>query len=542
VSATTIDVGEVPDLNEQQVEAILSEALAANYFELDVDGQLPRDSRDRLAAASELIRQSRLSYAVGNRSAGVMSLLFIAEVDQNPRPPTEPDTGGDDVTATEVDLTKQPDEALRKFEETLLNYEPRTQEVEENIEVVRAEMRRRGMEVVAAPESNGHAEVAQDGVSEELAPPSDERKALEDRLTFSAMRAHKLDPSQIPSLSDEELRWVVEHPGGEVQETPTDDGVETPESEGQTVETTRMVVDRQPEPQAPASKSGDVLDGITPEREELESQVSGSMLKAFGRGRVDVPSIGDEELRFMVENPEGRVTQEQLLAARALDEGTATTEKVTEHQLDETSEGEQTTVAEQREEPEVPDRAEKIGEPASTAEQQSKRMTATRATSQELPQNPAAEVIDREHFPVPPEIDERPPRLPFDMSKCSDDDVRSHHARFHACHSRANFVVGLWEGEHRDVVKLRKGREVEVANSLPSKDPEDSRKRLTDAQREAMVAADLEVVALKEREHEIERVLRQLTTLRDGYSRDVSACSRQWAMRHKELEGAGGLR
>ena len=958
MSATTTDVGEVPDLNEHQVATVLSEALVAEFFELDVDGNLPREYAARKAAATELVRQARLSYAVGNRSNGVMALLFAAEVElSSPKSPElEPETGGEPVSA-DVDISKQPDASLQKFEETLLNYPNQTQEVLDNLKIVRDEMRRRGLRTSDEPETNGHSqpEVAQDEVHPEQSAGgvSAERKALEDRLTFSAMRAHGIDPSQINGLSDDELRWVVEHPAGdqtaESAPTPTPEAPpQQPQEEPQTIETTRMVVDQPSEPERSTSaqpeSAQEVSNTVTPEREELEGQVTGPMLKcvakgeqvlmadgsrkaiedvrvgevvlssdgrttqvdlvsdcwsagvkavikvtlsdgrilrvtpdhrvfgwdewtragelqindpvcvplsteivsgaetvslddaflvslwlaeglknlrkyqafrytsemdeihdrveeialkrgwstttyqrpidraitrgsnraretsavallrryglqdvrvdtvfvpeailrgsrdvvveflstyiacdgcvkmgtqrgvevtsasericrdlqilaarlgvrssvryignppsrrdyrstwawsvlgingicklaeelripgkqmllddlaegltdrrrhggvippdfcddllvkqprgfpqresldswltkekavallelpknqpiaeamhvrldgglgwsrvvgiendgtvetfdletarhhafflegglthnSYGRGRRDVPGIGTNELRFMVENPEGRVTQEQLLAARALDEVGGESERASSADPDGGS------AADGKSPVDSAEQSATSGTPAPEAQEEapveSQRVTKARAQSMEPPENPAQEVIDQEHFPVPPEIDEKPPHLPFDLSKCSDEEIASFHARFHACHSRANYVVGLWEGRLRDLVKLRKGREVEVANEAPKKDPEDSRKRLTDAQREAYVAADPTVVSYRDQEHEVERVLRQLRVLRDGYAADVSTCSRQWAIRKDESGAAGGLK
>jgi hypothetical protein len=534
-------------MSVEQVDAIISEALAAGYFERTVDGGLP-EGDDLREAASELVRQAQLSYAAGNRMEGVLRLLHIAEVELGRDDSTE----GSNNMASDVDLTKQSDDLLKKLETTLMEYPP-GEEVEQNLAMVRAEMERRGI-AVAGENGNGAAvapESAPESVAEIPVPVSDERTELENRLTFAIMRKHGIDPSEVPSLSVESLRWIVDHPDGE---SPAQAGKVTepsapPAEPSETIETTRMVVD------APQSESAPVTpvvrettaSGLSLEREEMESQVAGPMLKAYGIGRQDIPNLGDNELKFMLEHPDGRVTEEQLEAARALDRGDAAAVEEKKPEAVPPTIAEQKRAAKEASSDEAfaPSSAEeaapepKVSTPEPTVEAPAPVRIPKRTLREGLPENPAAAVIAKEQFPVPPEIDEEPPRLPFDLSKCSDAEVASYHAQFHACQVRADYVVGLYEGELRDVVKLRRGREVHVANNLPQRD---GRVKLTDQQREAMVQADEEVVSLREQEHAIERVLRQLRALAEGYAKDVSTCSRQWSMRKGEALGSGGLR
>lgn len=557
-------------LTTEQVDAVLQESLHREYWELDTDGNLPRDPKDRKTAASDLIKQCRLSYRAGNRTDGVLALLHLAEDDLVAG--TDHDTTGERMAATaEVDLSEHSLESLKKFETALLNYPQDNEEVQQNLSLVRAEILSKGGENTwdnelpqgLAPTSTPeHTQETKHAQSVADAPAAGlDRDALVDQISFGMMRAHSIDPSDMPNLSVERLQEIIANPGGaqeaqpvaQTPPSPAPPAPSQPEPSGETIETTRMVIEPPPEPvqETPQPEPGPKSD-LDPVREELESQITGPMLKAFGRGRLEVPEIGINELRFMIENPEGRVTQEQLAAAKALDAGT---EGAAQASPPEPAVAETEPVVTQ--EPEVPDRSEEITPPTESADSPGvplvqsvtetlaaepapapQRITKAQAFGKEPPANPAQEIIDQEGFPTPPEIDEKPPRLPFDMSKLDDDSLRSLHAQMHAVHSRANFIVGLWEGELRDIVKLRRGEEVRAANEAPTKDPDDSRKRLTDAQRESIVAADAEVVRLKEQEHGIERILRQLKALRDGYSSDVSTCSRQWAMRKEESAGA----
>lgn len=583
-------------LTVEQVDLVISESLYRGFFENDLDGNEITDPSARSDAAEELVRQARLSYSVGNRSEGVTSLLFIAEG----RPPGDTQPQGDETNMSEAaDLSRQSPEALQKFEATLMNYPP-SPEVEANLALVRAAMQERGVP------SGGQAAAPAPAAPPVAAPPSApvpdaERTALEDQITLPIMRAYGIDPSQISSLTNDQIRSILANPGHDQATPPPAPAVPpvpdpalvasppTPEPTGETIQTTRMVVD-QPPVEQPAPVAQPVASAATSNaREQLEEQVTGPMLKAYGRGRRDVAdgTIGDNELQFMIEHPDGRVTKEQLEAAKTLDAQSAPVAAEPVEAPPQPTIAEQVavpspgTVAAPVEQP-APDLMAALEEslatppatptlapptplaapapdafaPAAPPEASAPAPAATPAPdpvdlsaiqvsqpapaqiSSDLPVSAAAEIISRENLPVPPEIDGQPPRLPFDLSKCSDDDLRSYHAQFHACHSRANHLVGLWEGELRDIVKLRKGAEVQVMNGLPVKD---GRTKLTDAQRDAMAAAHPEVVKLREHEHGVERKLRQLAALRDGYGRDVSTCSRQWAMRKEETRGSAGL-
>ena len=539
---TLIDIGEVPDLNEQQIEVIIAEALSAGFFELGQQGQRPQGVALKEAAV-ELVRQCRLAHRAGNRNPAITSILFAAEVDTRPLSSTQ---GAQPVSE---DITTYTPELLFKLEETLMGYAP-SEEVEQNLELIRGEIQRRGM--TPKGENGGAPAAPAESVQETApAPASDSaaRKKLEDRLTFPMMRTHGIDPSDIPSLTDLQLQWIVDHPGGAPVEAPVP-APPTPEPKGETIETTRMVVPppAPPEPPpAPKSEARAAAEEISAERLALEEQVTGPMLKAYGRGRNDVASgaIGDNELAFMIANPDGKVTQEALLAARALDEGPApvvvpaqTTPTIAEQIAAEKAKIQQEQApAEIEASGFAPAAPAVVAEAVSTPQIQQISPTPpiqSKPLMKDLPPNPAQEIIDRENFPVPAEVTERVV-LPFDLSKLSDAEIFSHHSRAHSIHSRATYVLGLWESQLRDEVKLRKGREVHVANNLPIKD---GRVKYTDAQREAMVQADPEVVAHREQEHEIEKVVRQLRGLVENYAIDVAVCSRQLSRRDNEREGA----
>lgn len=569
----------VPDLTSEQVEAVLAESLHRAMWELDVDGNPPRDFKDREKAAKDLLHQCVLAHAAGNRMDSVLALLHIAEYDGQ-QVSQKPDTGGLNMAATaDVDLAQHPLDALQKFETTLLGYPQDNEEVQQNLVLVRAEIARKGGGTSAPPAAAAApvAEVApeppavvvvQETISDqavqtgqaEVAESAALRKSLEDRLTFPMMRAHSIDPSQIPTLTDGELQWIVEHPGGDVStQSPAAPIPPAPEPQGETLVTTQMVINREPEaqPAPPVSAvPAEVPQATTTEeteREELESQVTGPILKAYGRGRTDVPDIGINELTFMIANPEGRVTKDQLLAAQALD-GAASAEEAEEAQKI------QPTIAEQTApEPEMvvtkevlgPEQVDHFLPTAENAAQTHEYIVGqigdaaivlpvsniqSEASKTDFDDR-AQEIIDREHFPIPADI-EKPPRMPNDMSGLSKDELYSIHAQFHACEARANWVLTEEDEKVYDLQKFLAGREVEVRNEAPTKDPDDARKRLTDAQRDALVAADGQVKEIKTQLHKALKTVRKLKVLRDNYHKDVERASRQMTRFTEEREGA----
>ena len=557
-------------LNEQQVDAILSEGLARHLLEADVDGNLPAELSERTAMAQTLVGMADLAFKAGSRDDDVAAVLFIAEVEMQPQIPT----GGDDV-ATE--MTALGDDTLIKIEGALARLGE--EESGEELQFVRAELERRGLRQADPGASNGAAQEPE--AVDPTAPTSSEhssaatsetaddaeRSALEDRLTIGIMRVHGIDPSEISGLSIETLRWVVEHPDAPAETAPAPEVVAAEEPDPSLIETVRILP---PQPVAPAPAPIPEDEGeetISAEREDLESRVTGPMLKSFGRGRNDVPGIGDNELRFMIENPEGRVTKEQLLAARELDEVAAVGVPIVQRPAEEPpvhipvpseeSSPRQAVIEEAIAEEEAAAAAEPVAEePSQESAGDGFSPPAAEEPAEEGPIEaprplPPADLhvpeaatrdarehfdalIKREHLPIPPDIEEEPPRLPFDMSKSSVEELYSLHARFHACEARISFIITNEEDSLSDLEKMRRGREIEVASELPvTMDG----KRMTDAQRIARVAADPQVQVYATAEHNIGKTLRKLKVLRDNFHRDCERSSRQLTRFSQEFAG-----
>lgn len=517
---------QVPKLNEQQVDAILTESLSRNLIELDSEGKLPTDQDERLKIAQTLIGMADRAYQAGSRDEDVAAILFIAEVDMHPQ--VDQSQGGSTVASS---MEAIPDEVLLKIEQSLVNAGEASDAQE--LAKVHDELVRRGLRTPAP----GAAE--------------DERKQLEDQLTVGIMRAYSLDPSEIEGTSTEALRWMVEHPEPRAQTTPAAEEDPVPVSTGETIETVRVMAPKEEPLSVPAAQESKPVtsDGISEEREKLESQVTGPMLKAFGRGRLDIPNIGDNELSFMLANPDGRVKKEDLLAARALDEDPTQGVPVSGGET-----GIVPTIAEQaaalaagsvpEPEPEEPAGDAAFAPPAVEP-------VPAPAPAQQAPTPPVVpppvpvmaskrdadlhfdEIVAKENFPIPQEV-ESPPTMPADMSKLSREEVYSLHAQFHAVEARISFIITRDEDELSDLQKLRRAHELAVEGTIPM--TEDG-KKLTEAQRATRVAQNEGVQAYVAKEHEVEKTIRKLKVLANIYHKDVERASRQMTRWSKEYEG-----
>lgn len=304
-------------------------------------------------------------------------------------------------------------------------------------------------------------------------------------------------------LSDDQIQMIIDNPGG-------------PQ-----VQPTSPMPDQQPA----------TVPAVSPEREKLESQVTGPMLKAWKLGRKSIPDMSDEELKLMVENPGGRP-----VAA-----------------LDQSQQPEVAAVvppaAEQVPAPLAPAPAPPVAEspqpdagsvppeqpvatplPLAAPAPSSPPVPVARPASDVGQVNAAMEIIAREHFPIPPDIED-PYILPNDVSKVSDDELRSLHARAHAVEARINWVLSEFDDEIGDLERLLSDRRRVVKLQTPTS--EDG-KRLTKDQVEARVEADEQVQAFIGQIKDIHKSTGKLKVIRDNAHRDCERLSRQWSMRFKE--------
>lgn len=331
------------------------------------------------------------------------------------------------------------------------------------------------------------------------------RDALMAQVTVPMMQAHGLTLETLSALTNDQLAGVVANPSGA--------------------------------PQAPAVTQPPAPSAVDPERDRLEEQVTGPMLKAWKHGRVDVPKMGINELRLMVENPHGDPGGDVLTQARAAD-GVDT--------LSEESVPVGTASVIEPPVPPVPSAAVAEAptppQPEPPAAPPEVMMTteikeSLRAGMSRLDPGPdgsqdAMAIIAREHLPIPQDIDD-PYQLPNDVSKVSDDMLRSLHARAHAVEARVNWLISERQDEVGDLERLRDARKVYVRNNLPPKAEGDTGRRTKDAI-EAIVEGDEEAQQYQAQIAEIEKGTNKLKVIRDNAHRDCERLSRQWSMRFRE--------
>jgi hypothetical protein len=541
---------QVPSLNSNQVDAILTEALSRGLIEPDSDGNLPSEADDRLHMAQTLVGMAHQSFLAGSRDDDVAQILFIAEVDMQPQV-DQTEGGGTDMASSSMDSID--DETLVKIERSLQVASDAGEDNSIELTKVREELVRRGLAVVEEPAAAGNG----------TATPTDdsaERTALEEQLTIGLMRAHGLDPSEIASTSTATLRWMIEHPDPKqpapAAGVPAQVAAVADPVPGDMEERVRILPPPAADVAAHESEATADDSGISAEREALESQVTGPMLKAFGRGRLDIPNIGDNELAFMVANPEGRVTKEQLMAARALDEA----EPITSVQESAPAPIAEQLAAERHEEP-----VQEAVAPAPTgdaafappvaveprpkpqADPKPAAVAPIEAPAPRVPVDPAtlhvpeeaqrdvkehfAQTVAKEHFPYPQDIED-PPSMPADMSKLTREEIYSLHARFHAVQARIAIVITDDEDKLGDMQKLRRARELAVEETIPVNI---DGKKLTEAQRSARIAQDEQVQIYATAEHNLEKSIRKMKVLAGNYNRDVERSSRQMTRWSKEF-------
>jgi len=563
-------------LSQDQADKILQYAIEHRMYETGAEGLSAVDPQTRMNDAATLAFQAKRAFENGNQSDAVKEVLFIAEVDmsapQQPAattsapaaPAAAPPTNGASQYAGHS--VEQLEQALEVFRSSPPN--PAIQAEIQQIEAVLAE--RRGsaqatpapqppQEVPPAPQPPAPAAAsgtsAPVSVGQPAAPPAPAaaephvppqpdvlppipgrpnpgvispggqpdtpgtaalapgadagtvpgsqapqpvpegsqspaqapaqngaRLDLERQLTFEMMQSYGLTVESIGTLTDDQLRSIIANPDGQSQ----------------------------PAPAAAAPPA------VSPERESLEAQVTGPMLKAWGRGRRDVPSLSDDDLRTMVENPGGPSNPQgpATATAPAVPTPTPPAPQVSSPQPE-------AAVAT----PEQPPQPPVTAAPAPS-------VPASRPQSDAGRVGEAMEIIQREHLPVPPDIEEVY-RLPNDVSKVSDDELRSLHARAHAVEARCNWIISeQYEDEIEDLEKLLRDRERQIRHELPDKDPEG--KKWTKVAIEELVANDHQIVELHDRLRLVKRDVGKIKVIRDNAHRDCERLSRQWSMRFRE--------
>lgn len=419
------------------------------------------------------------------------------------------------------------------------------------------------------------------------APEDGERVELESQLTLPMVKAHGVDVTKIGDLSELQLIYIIKNPNGPTKEDkmPIDEQeiesntVPSERSEGKAVGTVSTKVVDQEQIISKADLGLDVdseesaTGEISAEREQLESMVTGPMLKAYARGRKEIPSIGDNELRFMILNSDGKVTPDELDKAKALDQDQGMEADQEREMVEEEGkispepephmevtkeisgpEGKDQVVGNtdlldikksrvllevdpQDEPQDNQGNAEQAVALESEFPEKNIKKVEVESETRAKQQNLAMEIIFREGMPIPPELNnEEAPVLPMDVSAISRDELFSLHAKFHACEIRMNYVLMEHEDLMNDCIKLREYREAEVAKSVPFLG-EDG-KRNTNEFRDAQVNGDKEVLELGMKEHEARKIVTDLKVFRNGFHLDCERLSRQMSKYERERADA----
>jgi hypothetical protein len=404
------------------------------------------------------------------------------------------------------------------------------------------------------------------------------RLELEEQLTFDILKAHEADITKINNLTVDQIKFMLENPDGSGdKKVPITDGeAEAAAVTNAEVKAVTGISAQESSPERvvskedlgikveeiPAQKAAEEID-----RESLEAQLTGPTLKAYGQGRKSVPGLGINELRFMVEHPDGKVYPAELEAARALDnldsESPADRLKAVEkiNDLKKYAEGglvENPNIKLNNSETLFLVESETIikGPPIEEvnrseisdiedAEEVNKRDNIQRAdkvfseidAEESRRRNRAMEIVAQEGMPIPPAYsDEQAPVFPVDVSKCSREELYSFHAEYHAYETRINYVLIEHEDRLNDCIHYKNYRENVVAKEVPFMG-EDG-KRNTNEFREAQVKGDPEVLELSNKEHEARKIVSGLKAFQKNFHLSCERLSRQISKYETERQDA----
>jgi hypothetical protein len=534
VAATQEQLDAIP-LNEAQADAIIDYAIKGGLYR-----GTPRPEY-KINEARQLVWHARRVHDVGNNGEVVMRLLemanqidFVASVDQRadnvPAPPPDPAAAfAPDAQApqngtgdsTYVNCT---DEQLVQM---LQGLEPSAHNPSVKAEIEKIQAIQRGRQQVAA---SPQAQVApsappmpappqsppvpsqpsagvvspvpapgglQPGVIGALGQPSppadaagpvaapaspapDRRAGLEAQLTGGILMAYGRTFADVAGISDDDMERMIAFPGGP-----------------------------QPTPQEAPS----ALSQVSAEREALEEQITGPALKAHKRGRRDIPDLSDEELRWIIEHPQGPPWPGPASGPVP-----------------------QPTVQEPVFTP-TPPTTPMPGVSATPVPPTVAPMGLFAPTETQLPSTVMVREggeLDGEH--MFPDV-AKPPQVPPDLSQLDDVDLRSLQGKFHAVLARANWVIAKYKDEIHDLERALVLKRAAVRDSLPKTM---DGKRVTKDDAAAMVETHPEVVALSDRISQAKKPLIKMEAVAVNARSTCARCSRDWAMRKGEQSWRDG--
>lgn len=148
--------------------------------------------------------------------------------------------------------------------------------------------------------------------------------------------------------------------------------------------------------------------------------------------------------------------------------------------------------------------------------------------------------IDTENLFVPDPLPEDVIELPFDLTDCSNTEIRKLHGAFNAYSARAAYVLMIEEQCERSCGYIAEQKMAEYIDSIEKIDEETKKPKSVTAL-EAEAKQDETVSLWLNRKHEHGSVAIAMRKERDMYDKTVTVLSREWTMRSEEFQHSGGL-
>jgi hypothetical protein len=150
------------------------------------------------------------------------------------------------------------------------------------------------------------------------------------------------------------------------------------------------------------------------------------------------------------------------------------------------------------------------------------------------------DLLERENFPIPPQLEGDPPEMPRDLTTVGDRHCRRLHSEFNAWLARTNFLLGLERADEAAAEALAEHHERVAYAKLDRLDAGGKSKPGTVLRAEA--SADTEALEWRRRASEHKQRLVVLYSLRDIYASNVERLRSDWRMRRDEFDMQGGNR
>ncbi len=144
--------------------------------------------------------------------------------------------------------------------------------------------------------------------------------------------------------------------------------------------------------------------------------------------------------------------------------------------------------------------------------------------------------IKKERLPIPDPIEGDDVVLPRDISVLSDAALRQLHSEFHACLSRANWLVAVDEADELAAKMIAEYHHAKAVKRAAQEPDPVTGKAKTVATLEAEAAGDEQVQEWRKRQSHHHVEVKLLKALRDTYQQSCERISREYTMRSGERD------